>query len=301
MKFLKLGLLFALLAAFQAKAQQWEVGKTYSDPEKLIEFIVGDIPLVISVPHGGTLMLPDVPIRDCKNAVTVTDSRTIELVKEIEKAFLEKYKARPFIVFTNISRKQVDQNREIGEGTCGNTAVDIYWNQFHNYIDTALAIATKKFGKAVYIDLHGHGHEIQRLEIGYGPSADLLRDLEKNNGSEIAEKTSVNNLIVSDKSHTVKDLLIGKNAFGTLIEAAGYHAVPSLKDPYPLKEEKYFNGGYNTRRYTSAQYPNVFGWQIESNYKGVRDPAGRPLFASAFAEVMANYFKTYLKIKIPHN
>ena len=107
MKFLKLSLLFALLLAFQAQAQQWEVGKTYSDPEKLIEFIVGDIPLVISVPHGGTLMLPDVPIRDCKNAVTVTDSKTIELVKEIEKAFLEKYKARPFIVFTNISRKQV--------------------------------------------------------------------------------------------------------------------------------------------------------------------------------------------------
>jgi hypothetical protein len=296
MKFIKLTLSLILISIF-AFAQRWEAGKTYTDDEKWTEFIVGDLPLIISVPHGGAINLPDVGTRDCKGAVTVTDTRTIELVKEIEKAFLAKYNARPYIIICNLSRKNVDQNREMEEGTCGNKAMEKPWNQFHNYIDTAVALATKKFGKAIYIDLHGHGHIKQRLELGYTISADELRDLDAKN-NKVASKSSVANILASDKSLDLEQLLIGNNAFGTLIANEGFNAVPSKQDKAPLEEDKYFNGGYNTRRYTSAQYPNVFGWQIESNYKGVRDAEGRPAFAKAFAEVMGDYFKTYLKIKL---
>ncbi|WP_157960832.1 hypothetical protein [Nubsella zeaxanthinifaciens] len=296
MKFIKFTLALMLVSAF-AFAQKWEVGKTYTDDEKWTEFVVGDLPIVISVPHGGAINLPDVGTRDCKGAVTVTDTRTIELVKEIEKAFLAKYKARPYIIICNLSRKNIDQNREMEEGTCGNKAMEKPWNQFHNYIDTAIALATKKFGKAIYIDLHGHGHTKQRFELGYTISADELRDLDAKN-TKVAAKSSVANILASDKSLDIEQLLIGSNAFGTLIANEGFSAVPSKQDKAPLEEDKYFNGGYNTRRYTSTQYPNVFGWQIESNYKGVRDAEGRPAFAKAFAEVMGDYFKTYLKIKL---
>ena len=86
MKSLKLSLLFAFLIWSNTYAQRWEVGKTYTDEENWTAFIVGDLPLIISVPHGGTTISNGVPLRDCKDAVTVTDSKTIELVKEIEKA-----------------------------------------------------------------------------------------------------------------------------------------------------------------------------------------------------------------------
>jgi hypothetical protein len=300
MKFFRLSLLVFLFASTIAHAQNWEAGKTYTDDEKWTEFIVGDLPLVISVPHGGAVISPNVPLRNCKGAVTVTDSRTIELAKEIEKAFLAKYNARPFIIISNISRKNVDQNRDLGEGTCGNAEMAKPWNQFHDYIDTALALATKKFGKVVYIDLHGHGHTKQRLELGYTLSADELRDLDKDpsKNRKLVAKSSVANLLVSDKKLDINQLLIGDNAFGTLITKEGFDAVPAKQDVAPLEGDKYFNGGYNTRRYTSEKYPNVFGWQIESNYKGVRDATGRPQFAKAFADVMASYFKTYLKVTL---
>jgi hypothetical protein len=300
MKLLKLSLFFLVFAANMAYAQKWEVGKTYTDEEKWTEFMVGDMPLVISVPHGGTTLLTDAATRSCKGAVTVTDTRTIELAKEIEKAFLAKYHVRPFIIISNLSRKHLDQNRDLEEGTCGNESLNKTWNQFHDYIDTALAIATKKFGKAIYIDLHGHGHSKQRLELGYTLSADELRGLDKNpsKNSKLVAKSSVANLLVMDKKLDINQLLIGDNAFGTLITAAGFEAVPSKQDNAPLEEDKYFNGGYNTRRYTSEKYPNVFGWQIESNYKGVRDKAGSPLFAKSFAEVIASYLKTYLNINL---
>jgi hypothetical protein len=292
MKFIKLTLLLFLISGF-AYAQKWEVGKTYTDDEKWTEFIVGDLPLIISVPHGGAVTLPDA-LRDCKGAVTVTDSRTIELAKEIEKAFLAKYNARPFIIISNISRKNVDQNRDMAEGTCGNKAMEKPWNQFHDYIDTALALATKKFGKAIYIDLHGHGHTKQRLEVGYLLKAEELRTLDAKDNKQVA-KSSVANLLATDKSFDLEQLLVGPNAFGTLMAQQGIDAVPSKQDKAPLEEDKYFNGGYNTVRYTSSKYPNVFGWQIESHYKGVRDAEGRPAFAKAFVDVMESYFKTYLK------
>ena len=292
MKFIKLTLLLFLISGF-AYAQKWEVGKTYTDDEKWTEFIVGDLPLIISVPHGGAVTLPDA-LRDCKGAVTVTDSRTIELAKEIEKAFVAKYNARPFIIISNISRKNVDQNRDMAEGTCGNKAMEKPWNQFHDYIDTALALATKKFGKAIYIDLHGHGHTKQRLEVGYLLKAEELRALDAKDNKQVA-KSSVANLLATDKSFDLEQLLVGPNAFGTLMAQQGIDAVPSKQDKAPLEDDKYFNGGYNTVRYTSNKYPNVFGWQIESHYKGVRDAEGRPIFAKAFVDVMGSYFKTYLK------
>lgn len=295
MKLIKLILLLFLISGF-TYAQKWETGKTYSDNEKWTEFIVGNLPLIISVPHGGAVTLPDA-LRDCKGAVTVTDSRTIELAKEIEKAFLAKYNARPYIIISNISRKNVDQNRDMAEGTCGNKAMEKPWNQFHDYIDTAVALATKKFGKAIYIDLHGHGHTKQRLEVGYLLKADELRNLNAKDNKQVS-KSSVANLLAIDQNFSLEQLLVGPDAFGTLIAKEGFAAVPSKQDPAPEEEDKYFNGGYNTVRYTSGKYPNVFGWQIESNYKGVRDAEGRPAFAKSFVQVMGSYFKTFLKLTL---
>lgn len=296
MKFLNLSLLLLLISGLTF-AQKWEVGKTYTDDVKWTEFIVGDLPLIISVPHGGTTMLTDAATRSCKGAVTVTDSKTIELVKEIEKAFLAKYKARPFIIISNLSRKHVDHNRDLEEGTCGNKVMEKPWNQFHDYIDTAIVLATNKFGKAIYIDLHGHGHTKQRLELGYNLTAEELRNLDAKDSKQVA-KSSVVNLLATDKNLDLNHLLLGSDAFGTLITKEGFNAVPSKQDVAPLEDDKYFNGGYNTKRYTSAKYPTIFGFQIESNFKGVRDAAGRPAFATAFVDAMGSYFKTYLKTSL---
>lgn len=299
MKNLKLSILLLVFFVAKSFAQPFEAGKSYFDEEKWTEFIAGDIPLVLSVPHGGTNLLPDVPLRSCKGAVTVTDTRTIELAREIQKAFKSKYGANPYIVICHLSRKNVDQNREMETATCGNALMEKPWKQFHDYIDTALAMSVNKYGSAMYIDLHGHGHPNQRLELGYGINGNELPDLSSNKDlSELAKRSSVNNLLKLNPKTDFKELMIGKNAFGTLISKEGTPAIPSKQTPELEEGEKYFNGGYNTRRYTSEQYPNVFGWQIESNYKGVRDPAGRPVFAAAFADVIMKYFKENTTIKI---
>ena len=294
-------LLSVILFGFSTYAQTWEVGKTYRDDKNRTEFTVGNIPLVISVPHGGSHLPEDIPDRDCPDVVKAFDLKTIELAREIEATFLKKYGVRPFIVICNISRKKIDQNREIEVATCGNEEMKKVWNNYHNYLDTALALANKQFGSCTFIDLHGHGHPKQRIEIGYLiKEEDLIALGTKKEDSSLKLTSSLNNLpIKGEKEVSFKELMTGEKSFGTLMANQGIAAVPSKQDPFPVGDDKYFNGGYNTKRYTSVNYPNISGWQIESNYKGVRDEAGRPVFAKAFVNTMSDWLSWYNKFTFP--
>src|SRR5690606_34269616 len=145
----------------------------------------------------------------------------------------------------HLARTKIDQNREIPEATCGNKEVEKTWHAFHNYIDTALNTAVKKYGSAMIIDLHGHGHPNQRLELGYSLT---INDLGKIYSSieldELSRKSSLNNLFIMQPSLDFRNLLMGDHAFGTLMENEGIKSVPSKQDPYPFATESFFNGGY---------------------------------------------------------
>ena len=276
-----------------------EFGKTYLDSEGWTGLTIGNMPLVISVPHGGYIDLEEVEDRSCNNAITVTDKHTKELALEIALAMSKFHGSKPYLVICNLVRKDIDQNRDLKDAVCGNELMEKPWHVFHDFIDTALAMATKQFGGCIYIDLHGHGHAIQRLEIGY-----LLKEKDLKNLRDTAtlpvvkSKSSLANYFKQNPGTGI-ELFTGPNSFGTMMANEGYPSVPSQQDPFPAEGDKYFNGGYNSKRYTGEKYPNVFGWQIESNYKGVRDPAGRPAFAIAFCKVITNYIKTQTAFKWP--
>ena len=293
-------ILLTLLLTIQGTAQKnYKPGNSYFDIEKWTELRVGNMPLVISVPHGG-LMKPDsLADRDCADAITVVDSYTIELANAIDSVFKADYGYRPTLVICYLARKKIDQNRELTVATCGNTTLAKTWAIFHSYINDALTLANEKYGKCAYIDLHAQGHPIQRLELGYllTPKALMNFDTQKNIGS-LAQKSSLQNLLNINPALSFAELLVGANSFGTWMANNGFPSIPSNQDPYPNNGEKYFDGGYNTRRYTSAQYPTTFGWQIETNFKGVREVFSRPLFAKAFCKNIVRYLQEYADIKL---
>lgn len=277
--------------AHSSVADHWKSGDVFFDDKEWTECIAGDMPLVISAPHGGTLTPTGIPDRTCNNATTVTDLNTRELARAIEKELVEKYNVRPYLILCHLKRTKIDQNREINEATCGNPQMRAAWHQFHDYVDTAVSTAASKFGRAIYIDLHGHGHANQRLEIGYNLStSELGKVYTSTNLLALAQKSSIQNLLLQNTTLSFQDLIMGEEAFGTLMVEEGFPSVPSKQDPYAHSGESYFNGGYNTRFYTSSDYPKVFGWQIECNKNGVRDNAtSRAAFAKAFAKVIMQY------------
>lgn len=274
-------------------ASGWKPGDVFYDKEHWTECVVGSMPLIITVPHGGTLAPANIPDRSCPGIVTVTDSHTMELAREISKVLGEKYGIHPYLVICHLKRTKIDQNRGIDEGTCGHRAMVAPWNRFHDYIDTALTDMVKQFGSALYIDLHGHGHSKQRLELGYSLGINDLGNVYTSTNLETMwHQSSLNNLRSIHNGRDFRSFIIGDKAFGTLMENEGFPAVPGKQEPYPQSSDPFFNGGYNTRLYTGSEYPKVFGWQIESNYTGVRDTEeSRAAFARAFAEVIMQYMQ----------
>lgn len=260
-----------------------------TDESNWIEVKSGNMPLVISAPHGGTIEPEGIPDRTCRGATTVRDRNTTELAREIGFHLEAEYDLKPYIVAALISRKKIDLNRDIELATCSHPKMKNVWTDYHDHLEQAIAEAIEEFGGVVFIDLHGHGHQKQRLELGYLLSKEELKESynDADAAEELSGKSSLRNLVEGSDRLNFQELLTGEDAFGTLMENEGVPSVPSLDDPYPLAGDAYFTGGYNTRRYTSADYPELFGWQIEANYDGVRNSdENRNLFAKAFSKAI---------------
>jgi len=290
-----------ILSQYTAYSQTYIPGNSYFGRNNYIEYIAGNFPLIISVPHGGSVTPAEIPNdRTCGDA-TVTDSYTLILAKEIRDEFNLITGCYPHIIICNLKRTKLDANRDLAEAACGNEFAEIAWNEYHKFIDSAKAIVTRNSGKGLYIDRHGHGHSIQRLELGYLLSATQLSysDAVLNTLSYI-NLSSIRNLIISNiNSFQHSELLHGNFSLGSLFSMKGFPSVPSSSDPNPLSGESYFNGGYNTVRHGSRAQGAIDGIQIECHSDVRFNETNRKLFAKGVAEVTLEYLKKHYFPNLP--
>lgn len=265
-------------------------GTTCFGTLQYVEFAVGDFPVVISVPHGGALAPADIP--DRTSGTTVTDTNTIDLGRAVAQAFATRTGRRPHLVIAHLRRTKLDANRDVGEGAQGNAAATQAWNEYHAFIEQAQALAAPGGVRGFYIDLHGHGHAIQRLELGYLlSSAQLDLNDAQMNASGAASASSLR-LALPLTDVTFAELLRGPSSLGGYL-GVSTPSVPSPAAPSP-GSEPYFEGGYSTERHT-ARLPGV---QIESNFTGVRDSAAnRGAFADRLVTALLGYLERHLGIR----
>jgi hypothetical protein len=267
-----------------------------------VEYQVGTLPIILSVPHGGNLAPASIPKRACNNPVYTTDAYTVETALEIKKAFYDLTGCYPHIVLSHLKRSKLDPNRNIADGACGNNEAEIAWNEFHSFIDTARNSANQHYQfKTFFVDLHGHGNPIQRIELGYLLSDHEL-ELSDNvlNTEKYLNYSSIRNLAVSNKnSYTHAHLLRGEKSFGSFLTNSGFPSVPSRQIPYPGTASNYFSGGFITANHTCyAKGVDINGLQMELNYSGIRDNAqNRAKFAKAFAQSMIDFLNTHFTME----
>ena len=279
-----------LATDFTATAVPFIAGRTYRGASDYIELLAGTLPLIISAPHGGALRPAGIPDRTNPNATTARDTNTEELARTIYDRFMARLGAAPTVVINRLHREKIDTNREIVEATEGNPFAQRAWYEWHAFIGAARAQAVSSRGRGFYIDLHGHGHTIPRLELGYMITASQLASSDAVlNG--LAASSSIRALAMTGV-RTHAELLRGPTSLGTLFEAAGFPAVPSTSQRDPGAGNDYFNGGYNTGLYGSRTGGTIDGVQLESHFTGVRDTdTSRQRFADALVDVMTAYFQ----------
>lgn len=282
-----------MFAVCYANAQQVIFGTN-----NFIEYQVGTLPLVISVPHGGDLRPSSIPNRTCNSPVNAMDEFTIETALEIKKKLFELTGCYPHLIISHLNRRKLDPNRNVSDGACGNSEAVQAWNEFHNFITDARNKANQQNDfQTFFVDLHGHGNPIQRIELGY-----LLYDTELALSDDALNKqqyinlSSIKNLVLSNvNNYTHAQLLRGPHSFGTLLGNNNFPSVPSQNIPFPSTTSNYFSGGYITANHTCYNVgAPINGLQMELNFDNIRDtPAHRTEFSNAFTTSVLAYFSTH--------
>jgi N-formylglutamate amidohydrolase len=262
-------------------------GTHYLGRNSYAEYRAGTLPLIISAPHGGTIEPAEIPHRTF--GVVARDRNTDALAIALANAIESRFGERPHLIISQLHRSKLDPNREIVEAAQGDPLAEQTWREFHGFIEHARARVLETHGDGFYLDLHGHGHAIQRLELGYLLNAQELArsdaELDRGNG---ATDSSIRAL-VERSGVDFSNLLRGPDSLGSLLEDQGYSTTPSDAQPDP-GNNPFFSGGYNTARHGSRDGGSISGVQIEAQFNGVRDTAApREAFAAALATALEAY------------
>lgn len=281
-------------AGLGVASEEWIVGNSVFGQHSYIEYIPGDLPLVIAVPHGGHEEPVMMPRR--VDGVTDSDANTQELARTIAAVVHAQTGRHAHLIISRLHRNRLDPNREITEAAQGNPAAEQAWREHHGFIEQACADAVRLHGVAFLIDLHGHGHKDLRVELGYLHSAlDLADCTEALNEPSYAKSGSLG-LIMTRSELSYVELLHGPLSLGAMLENEGFLATPSPRLPVP--NEPFFRGGYTIARHCDPAQ-RVTGVQIEANRPRLRDtPANRLAFAHALVRALDPYLITHLGIGI---
>lgn len=265
-------------------------GQSYFGTARHMEYIAGDLPLVLTVPHGGRAQPADLPTR--RKGVTVMDANTQELARELVAELERLSGGRVHLILSHLHRSRLDPNREIVEAANGHPGAEQVWREFHAAIEGALAAAVARHGFAFLVDLHGHSHPVARLELGYALAAPQLNRGDKEFDASGVISVSTLSDLHARRGGSAADLIRGPRSLGTLLAAGGLPATPSGPDPQP-GNQPFFAGGYIVQRHAAAAgTPKVDGLQIECPRAGVRDtPENRARFGRISAPVLLEFLR----------
>jgi hypothetical protein len=280
-------------------------GVSYFGRNQYIEYIAGDLPVIFTAPHGGTQQPGEIADRTAERcggtAVTGRDTNTEQLARAIGAAFVARTGKHPHIIINRLHRSKLDANRGRVEAACDDAEAAVAFEEFHAFIGIAKDRVLAVQGRGWYTDLHGHGHPVQRLELGYLLAASDLRQSDSTLDATAAyENLSSMRTLSQQSSRPFAALLRGPTSLGSLLTQEGFPSVPSTADPAPAPNEEYFSGGYNTLTHGCRAVGSICGVQIEANLAGVRDnEANRIRFAAALARVYASFLSDNFRIVMP--
>ena len=265
-------------------------GESYLGRNGYTEYVAGDLPVVLTAPHGGDREPSEIPDRTF--GVVGTDRNTRELTLTLAEAIRDRTGRHPHVIINHLHRSKHDANREIVEAAQGNPFAEQAWREFHGFTESAKGAVAAHTGLGLLFDMHGHAHPVARVELGYLLTASELNGADAGLDS-LAGESSLRDL-ASRVPIPFSALVRGPTSFGSLLSDDGVRAVPSGSEPGP-GNEPYFTGGYITRRHGSQDGGAVSAIQLEHPFPGLRDTeANRAAYVATLADVLEAYLLEHL-------
>ena len=275
----------------------YQSGKVYFGREKYIEYYAGNLPIILSAPHGGQLT-PD-EISDRTYGTFVTDLNTYELTKTIMDSMIVRFGGYPHVILCKLKRTKLDANRDSIEAAQENKYALRAWQEYHHYIEVAKNKITNDQGSGLFLDIHGHGKNPDgfydlRTWLGYLISSEELDQSDGVLNTNSYQSKSSISAWVDSSSYSFIEVLRGKVSFGSILDSLGYKSLPSINDLSP-DGMRYFSGGYNTARHGSRSGGVISSIQIELPKPGIRDNQSTwSSYSKALNSTISEYYKVHL-------
>jgi hypothetical protein len=255
-----------------------------SPDDEWIEVRDGDLPIVISAPHGGQLK-PD-GIADRQEAVVLDDPGSLQFTLELADALKALTGRRPYVVVNHLARIKLDPNRSLALGAQTDPSASAAWKVYHDAIARAERLVANQCGWGMYFDLHSNGRPEPRVEFGYGLTvADLDRSDVALDDRQYALRSNWRSLATWSPLD-LSELVRGPDSLGGRLEAHGYSVDPSPDNSVPPAD--YFDGGLSVALHGSRSGGALDATQIEVPYT-LLDDARRPALVRLLAEAMVGF------------
>ncbi len=202
----------------------------------------GNIPLILSAPHGGWLQPADVTMPTI-NAYG-PDVLTYELAETTLATLREELGVEPYFVFATFARRWIDANREpLSIEAWQDMNAEKYYEGYHQSLRDYIAAILDRWGGGLLVDIHGQSAHPNIVHRG------------TRNGLTVAALLA--------GPHGMDGLTGPHSLFGNL-GAAGYEVFPPndapLNDP---PEVSNFDGGYIVLTYGSQHLAGLDAIQLE--------------------------------------
>lgn len=215
-------------------------------------YLEGEYPVLITVPHNGPFDDPLIPNSNAKN-----DLHTRAIAYAIHSMSIIK----PHVVVFENNRRDVDVNRP-SDGS-------LEYQAYHKALEDLMPEIN------LLIDLHGHTHPHQLIEVGY--------DIPHEN---INNRQYSPNLKYQHFSLSQSDILFDFS----LANHLSYPAFPSRNITFlPIQTNQYFNGGYTVETYGSA---STLAIQLELPQHLRFNNNNKLQFCQEMAEYLPIYYET---------
>jgi len=275
-----------LLLATNIKAQ-YTVGVSYYGDSSWIEYIPGNMPIIIVAPHAGLLQpasLPDINTRG-------SDNGTMNLALFMRDSL--HFKAggcRPHVIINHLRANKLNPVHSASDsGTSAGTNANALnaLNEFHAFIQVAHDKVTADFGKGHYFELHGNGTAEHWNMVGLGISKSVLKL------SDSVINTKVNNSTIKHLCTTgganFLEVLKGSTSLGGMLDSLGWKSAPSPAHPSPPDTATFFYAGQNTWRYGSRSSGTIDATHLESYWKFMVYNSNRSKYSNDLANSILRF------------
>jgi N-formylglutamate amidohydrolase len=234
----------------------------------------GDLPIILTAPHGGRADVPGCDLRTPVGPRFVTDSdfNTDVLVQEIAAEVKRLTGRQPYLVMAKFRRRFIDANRR-PEEAYGAPGCQADYEFYHATIRGFVDEVRGKYPRAMLFDVHG--------QSAYPDS--ILRGTHHG--------TAVKTLL----AHAGAAGLTGPNSVFGRFAAMGYRIVPSNDtSPTDRVEAPDYSGGYTVALYGSHRANGIDAIQLEFG-RNFREKHSVQKTARDTAAAIAAFYERYLK------